>query len=235
MAPVDRHAILADPSRRAILDVLHDAGAPLDVGTIATRVGLHPNSVRDHLHRLRDTGMIRVSTAAPAGRGRPGLRYELAPALLGGVDPWKAFAAAIADQVAARPDADALWLSAGVRWGQAAADAAVLSPAGASADTPADAVATVTEILREAGFEPEARVVADGELELRLSACPFLPVERHRLPVICGVHHGFLQGVLRGLGSPLEARVLQPFAEPRVCIARLAGPISDPTPTEAPT
>ena len=217
MKTADRHAILAEPSRRAILDVLREAGVPLPVGTIAARVHLHVNSVRDHLHRLRDVGLVRVTVAAPAGRGRPSLLYGLAPTHDAASDPWRAFAAAVADQVAVMPEAAGVWASAGERWGASTASAALEHP-GAT-----DTVGTVTAILREAGFEPQVRTQDDG-VEIRLHACPFLPVERRHLHAICGVHHGFLQGVLDGLGSPLEASVLEPFAEPHVCIARLTPP-----------
>ncbi len=216
MKSTDRHAILAEPSRRAILDILRIAGVPLSAGAIAGRVQLHVNSARDHLHRLRDAGLVRVTVAAPAGRGRPSLLYSLAPAHEATADPWRAFAAAVADQVEAMPDPAHVWSSAGERWGAATATAVHDKP-------PHDTIGAVTAILREAGFEPEVRT-QDGIVEIRLNACPFLPVERRHLHAICGVHHGFLQGVLDGLGSKVQVTVLEPFAEPQVCIARLTLP-----------
>ena len=89
--------------------------APLGVGDLARAVGLHPNSVREQLRRLEEAGLVRVSVAAPSGRGRPGLRFELVPEP---EDPYRVLAGVLADQVAALPDAPAVWTAAGERWGR---------------------------------------------------------------------------------------------------------------------
>ena len=55
-------------------------GAPQDVASIASALGCHPNTVRRHLARLLDDGLI-VEHAARTGRpGRPGQLYGAAPA-----------------------------------------------------------------------------------------------------------------------------------------------------------
>jgi predicted ArsR family transcriptional regulator len=77
MRNADRHSALADPTRRALLDALREAAAPLGVGDLAGTVGLHPNSVREQMRRLEAAGLVRVSSAEPSGRGRPGLRFVL--------------------------------------------------------------------------------------------------------------------------------------------------------------
>jgi hypothetical protein len=37
----------------------------------------------------------------------------------------------------------------------------------------------------------------------------------------CPLHLGLMQGALAGLGAPLTASGLEPFAEPDSCLARL--------------
>ena len=69
-------------------------------GTWPERLGLHPNSVREQLRRLEVAGLVRVSRAAPSGRGRPGLRFDLVPEP---EDPYRVLAGVLADQVAALP------------------------------------------------------------------------------------------------------------------------------------
>jgi predicted ArsR family transcriptional regulator len=80
-------------------------------------------------------------------------------------------------------------------------------------------MAAVTRLLAEAGFAPEP--LAPGDDEVRLHACPFLPLEPRRLPAVCGIHLGFLRGALRELGSSRDAVSIEPFVRPDLCVARL--------------
>lgn len=213
MHPADRHAVLADPTRRALLDALREKSVPLGVRTLADRLALHPNSVREQLRRLEVAGLVRASVAAPSGRGRPGLRFEPVPEP---EDPYRILAGLLADEVAELPDAPALWTAAGQRWGRAAATAArAADPAG----FPSETMAAVAGLLADAGFAPEP-IAADDDV-VRLHACPFLPIERSRLPVVCGIHLGFIRGALRELGSPRNVVAIEPFVGPDLCVARL--------------
>jgi predicted ArsR family transcriptional regulator len=213
MHAADRHAILADPTRRALLDVLRAADGPQGVRVLADRLELHPNSVREQLRRLEEAGLVRATLAAPSGRGRPGLRFEPVPEP---EDPYRVLAGVLVDELAEVPGAQALWAAAGERWGRAAATAARdAGPAG----VPLDPLAAVTGLLADAGFAPEPVALQDDEI--RLHACPFQPLERRRLPVVCGVHLGFVQGALRELGSPRDAVSIEPFVRPDLCVARL--------------
>ncbi len=212
--PIDRHAILADPTRRALLEAIREAAGPIGVRVLAERLALHPNSVREQLRRLEEAGLVRASVAAPSGRGRPGLRFDLAPER---EDPYRVLAGVLADQVAELPDAPAVWSAAGQRWGRAAASAARdAAPAG----VPPDPMAAVTGLLADAGFAPEPIGAEDDDV--RLHACPFMPIERRRLPDVCAVHLGFLRGALRELGSTRDAVSIEPFVRPDLCVARLA-------------
>lgn len=210
----DRAAALADPSRRALLEVLRDADGPLDVRALAGRVGLHPNSAREQLRRLIDAGLVQVTTATPSGRGRPGLRYRATAEAL--VDPYRHLAGVLADQLVTQPDASAFTMAAGERWGRQAAAAMLATDRDQQG---ADQVGAMVALMHEAGFAPETPAV--GDTELRLHACPFVPIERRHLPVVCGIHLGFIRGSLRGLGSAWDAVAIEPFAQPAVCVAHL--------------
>lgn len=220
----NRHAVLADPSRRALLDVLRGSPGPVDVRTLAGRVGLHPNSAREQLRRLAGAGLVRITAAPAAGRGRPGLLYGAAPEA--DSDPYRLLAGVLADELAARPDARELTIAAGERWGRQAvkgtggASVPGSDPAGIGTTRSTDGdVAALVTLLAEAGFAPETP--APGDLELRLRACPFVPLERRHLDTVCGAHLGFLRGALRELGSGLDAVSIQPFVTPDLCTARL--------------
>jgi predicted ArsR family transcriptional regulator len=223
MEPIDRHAVLADPTRRALLQELSAAPAPRSIASLAASLGLHANSVREQLRRLEAAGLVRASLARPSGRGRPGLRFEAIP---GAQDPYRVLAGVLADEVAALPGAPGVWTSAGERWGReaaaalGAASAALGTPDAASTDhTDQVTLAAVTGLLDDAGFAPEP--LAPGDEEIRLHACPFLPIDRRRLPVVCGVHLGFVRGALRELGSSWDAVSIEPFVRPDLCVARI--------------
>jgi predicted ArsR family transcriptional regulator len=223
MQPLDRNAALADPSRRALLGELRRAGRAMDVRELATIVGLHPNSAREQLTRLADAGLVRVTLAPAAGRGRPGHRYAAAPTETS--EPYRVLVSVLAEQLRDLPDAAGRSAAAGERWGREAA--ATLPPT-----SPEGAVDAVIELLAEAGFAPESRPrslvpgqaampEAPATTELRLRACPFLPLDPSNLDVICGVHLGFLRGALRELHAPVDAASIHPFTTPDACSARL--------------
>jgi predicted ArsR family transcriptional regulator len=221
MPNAGHHVALADPTRRALLDALREAAVPLGVGDLARTVGLHPNSVREQMRRLEAARLVQVSHAAPSGRGRPGLRFVLAPEP---EDPYRVLASVLADQVAALPDARRAWEAAGERWGRGAATTAQAGAVGAdpSPDVPtlpSDRIDAVVGLLADAGFDPEP--VASGDDAINLRSCPFLPIERRHLDVVCGIHLGFIRGALRELGSTRDAISIEPLIRPDLCVARL--------------
>jgi ArsR family transcriptional regulator len=59
-------AILADPSRAAILAML--ATGPVCVCEMAAALGARENNVSNHLARLREAGLVRASRRAPNAR-----------------------------------------------------------------------------------------------------------------------------------------------------------------------
>jgi DNA-binding transcriptional ArsR family regulator len=81
---VDAFAVIADPTRRRILDALRDDAA--DVGTLVERLAISQSLVSKHLGVLRDAGTVRVEVA---GKRRV---YHLAddplPAVLAWVTPY---------------------------------------------------------------------------------------------------------------------------------------------------
>ena len=75
-------AVLAEPNRRALLDLLRDR--PRGVGELVDELRLSQPAASKHLRVLRDAGFVRVSAQ---GQRRI---YALAPAPLAEVDAWLA-------------------------------------------------------------------------------------------------------------------------------------------------
>lgn len=221
-----RHRLLGGRSRASLIAALRSAGRPLGVRDLATLVGLHPNSVREQLALLVDAGLVARTSSAPAGRGRPSLRYAMAPEDGGSpADADRALATALVDQLSRSPGAAAAADAAGRRWGASLAARDPSPAAGgpgdrATAPCGGDAASErLHEILDLLGFAPE-RPSGPGE-PVRLRHCPFDSLARFSPTVVCGIHLGLMRGVLRELGSPTDVVALEPFAAPGVCLAHL--------------
>lgn len=209
---MQRHRVLSGLTRARLLAVLRAADRPMDVVELASAVGVRPNSAREQLRQLHDAGLVAIAKAAPAGRGRPGLRYAAEPRTEA-ADPYRSLARALTDRMAALPDAAEASEAAGERWGRE-----VVAAAGAAGG--GDALGRIARILDEAGFSPEPPTAGDAVLRLR--NCPFAPIEAGHLAVVCGVHLGFIRGALAELESPVDAVRLEPLVQPDLCLAHLA-------------
>lgn len=73
---------VADPTRRAILDLLKAGGLP--AGELARQFPVSRPAVSRHLRILKDAGLVRESRAAQSRR------YSLSPEPLAEVDQWLA-------------------------------------------------------------------------------------------------------------------------------------------------
>jgi predicted ArsR family transcriptional regulator len=78
-AHLDVLKALGDNTRYAIYLELARAARPLTTADIADSLGLHANTVRPHLERMRDVGLVDVETEARGKLGRPQHRYSMSP------------------------------------------------------------------------------------------------------------------------------------------------------------
>ena len=223
-----RARVPAAPDRRAqLLTVLRRRG-PSTTAELAAETGLHPNTTREHLRVLVDSGHVEARTGAPAGRGRPSTRYRalradpeasLVERQAGVLVAQAALARALLDGYGV-PDPDA---AESARRHGLRASADLPEPPGDEGAAGADAqLRALAEHLDRMGFEPDLDRVA-GTGEVRLRACPFLDLARDRPDVVCRVHLGLAQGVLARTGGPVAADAVRPFAAPGLCVLRLTG------------
>ncbi|WP_448809740.1 helix-turn-helix transcriptional regulator [Agromyces bauzanensis] len=199
----DVHAALASRPRRRVLDAVVRSAAPVDALTIAAEVGLHVTTVRFHLDQLEAVHLVRRVTGAEPRRGRPRIRYVAAASPAD--DSREQLIEVLASALAERPDGRAQSIEAGHRWADA------LAPAGH------DGVDALVHVLDDLGFDP-ARSEPDV---IRLRACPFRDAARDHPQVVCSVHRGLIEQVLRAHGSDRRAELV-PFVEPELCLVTLA-------------
>ncbi len=188
---------LGDNTRYAIYLEVARASTPPSTAELADELGLHVNTVRPHLERMREVGLLEVESDSRGSVGRPQHRYRLAadaPSL--GLEP-SAFRL-LATLLAAAA------VEAGVEPEEAAAAAApagrgLAAAAAAGADRPACAAA-LTRVLAELGFDPA--VVAEGDLvTIGFTHCPFAELAEANPELVCNLHRGLVEGFVEQMGG----------------------------------
>lgn len=205
------HRALGDPRRRALVDLVAAAAAPLDARELGTALGLHANTVRWHLALLQEAGLLEQRTLPPAGRGRPRTGWVAVPRPEP-VAEYRLLAQVLAGSLSGTPDGAERAREAGRLWGAFLVERA--EPGAAVDDT--EAQRRVEGLLSTHGFAPES--VTDG---IALHACPFVDIARAHGAVVCGAHRGLVEGALTELGAPLAVAALEPFSGPGLCLLRL--------------
>lgn len=191
-----------------VLAVVRDADEPLRVGEIAERVGSHANTVRGHLARLLDEGLVEAGSAPAEGRGRPPVLYTAGPRPGARVDEYRSLAGAFAADLVRSGSGSQVRARArgiGRAWGESLAP-----PARSGRSERLDAA------LTDLGFGPERQ----GEV-VRLTTCPLLDLAVANPDVICQVHLGLVDGLI-DRGESEEEAELTPFAEPGACLLRVS-------------
>ena len=223
-AQVTRRRSHLSTSQAVILDVLIDQPEPCTVAALSTLIGQHPNTIREHLDKLSNGGLVVRARAEALGRGRPAWLYGAAPAVGSdsGAREYATLASVLAAQIErTRPQPIADAIEAGRKWGQELARESQVSqgqPSGPTLLTSAVAIRReVVTLLDGLGFAPsvDARVRV-----VKLRHCPLLEAAHRNPQVVCAVHLGLVRGALDELGADperTEGTALQPFSEPGAC------------------
>jgi predicted ArsR family transcriptional regulator len=218
-----RHRALGSASRVAILRLVRAAGAGLTAGEVADRTGLHFSTVRAHLDRLVEAGLLVKARPSGGAPGRPAWRYrvaapEPAPA------PYRALAAALLEHLATTGGGGRAAVRAGQAWGRRLAVES--APSGPVEATPSGPVEAALAVLGRLGFDPhrEPGPAHNAEVEVHLRSCPFLELVGQQPDVMCALHAGMISGALHAAAAPDAEAVLEPFAAPNACVARLRIP-----------
>ena len=211
---------LADPNRRHLLRLLDDAESPLEVDTLSRQVGLHPNTVREHLELLSQAGLVTRTPEKRTRPGRPKMLYEAAPreTRSPGSEGYRFLAEVLASYMEATLDDPAAAAEeAGRVWGRYMVD----RPAPFLQLDTSGVVGQIVTTLSELGFAPEEHQ-DERRILIRLHDCPFRDVARTRGDVVCSVHLGILRGMAEELGGSVSVDELLPFVEPSLCTANLS-------------
>jgi predicted ArsR family transcriptional regulator len=212
---LDTVGLLAEPVRRALYRHVAAQPEPVSREQAAEAVGLPLHTVKFHLDRLVDAGLLdvefrRLSGRTGPGAGRPAKLYRRSDRQLSVSLPERRYD--VAGEVLAAavdrslregsPMAEVLQDVAhevGRRIGSSYAEREGV----AEPPTEEGALAATAGVLGEYGYEP---VLADAEL--CLANCPFDRLAAEHTELVCGMNRDLVEGVLEGTGAPgLRARL----------------------------
>ena len=185
---------LGDNTRYAIYLELARSPKPLATSDIADALGLHPNTVRPHLERMREVGLLEVETDNRGQVGRPQHRYSVgaeAPSLGLEKSAFRMLARMLAG-VAAKAGLDPDDV-ADVGRVQGRTDAVARQGPGSCAE------ALVSELV-DLGFDPAA--APDGNTTtIAFTHCPFQELAEVFPELVCHLHRGIVEGFVDARGG----------------------------------
>jgi predicted ArsR family transcriptional regulator len=188
---------LGDNTRYAIYLELARSARPLATADISESLGLHPNTVRPHLERMREAGLLDVEVGGRGDVGRPQHRYSIAPTApsLGFEPPTMPVLARMVLSMAARlqasaEDAEAVGRTEGATRAQPYQQA------------PSTLEALVSDLDR-LGFDPVVTDAADDPdaAVVAFSHCPFAELAAAHPELVCGLHRGLVAGFVAEMGD----------------------------------
>jgi predicted ArsR family transcriptional regulator len=217
---VEVHKALADDTRYRLYRYLGLSGRPVSVRELSRRLSLHPNTVRPHLRRLEEAGLVTREIRKGQAVGRPQTLFQAAELTIGQGRDYRLLAEMLCGLLRQKRDLQRATTLAR-EWGQylitrRGAKPGVRLPAGRN-------LAMLQEAMSEAGFEPRFRRQGSKAVEVTLRSCPFRDlVDEHR-ELVCTLHRGLIEGMLGGLKPPLALKEFKPFAERGVCRLQATG------------
>jgi predicted ArsR family transcriptional regulator len=218
--PLEIHKALADDTRFRLYRHLGLSGRPVPVRELAARMSLHPNTIRPHLRRLEDAGLVRREVRRSTSVGRPQTLYSAIERIPREDRDYRLLAeilAGLATGSRARDRASVL----SREWG-----GYLVARGGPKPGTRAAArhgLAVLQEALAEAGFDPRFRRAPAG-VEITLRDCPFRELLEDHRELVCAIHRGLIEGMLDAMRPPLALEEFSPLSERATCHLVAASP-----------
>jgi len=213
-SPIGVHKALADDTRFRLYRYLRLSGRSVSVRELSARLSLHPNTLRPHLRRLEEAGLVRREARKGATVGRPQTMYSAVDRDGREGRDWRLLAEILAGLVTgARARERAASLAR--EWGQY-----LVIQGGPKPGTRLPArryLAVLQEAMAEAGFDPRFRRGGKGSVEITLRDCPFRDLLEDHRELVCAIHRGLLEGMLGSLKPPLSLVQFEPMVERTVC------------------
>lgn len=189
---------LGDNTRYAIYLELARSPHPLATADISAVLDLHPNTVRPHLERMRDVGLLQVESDTRGGVGRPQHLYSLAPE-----------APSLGLEPSSFPTMARMLLRLAEATGADAGDALDVGRDQGRVDgdrmVRRGCLGAVASQLSTMGFDPAVELGEDADDEtvasIAFAHCPFRDMAEQRPDLLCSLHRGLIEGVVDAIGG----------------------------------
>lgn len=183
---------LGDNTRYAIYLELARSEVALATAEVAELLDLHPNTVRPHLERMREVGLLEAAADNRGTVGRPQNRYRLAadaPSLGLESSSMRILASMLAAAAAIGGVDSEAAADAGFVQGVDAGEAAGMQ----KRTSAARCVSALTDELTALGFDPASG--DDGATTaIAFTRCPFLELAEVYPDLVCHLHRGMIEG-----------------------------------------
>ncbi|ORW17983.1 transcriptional regulator [Mycolicibacter nonchromogenicus] len=216
--------------RERVLRLVGAANGAVDAAELAERMNLHVTTVRFHLDALCEDGAVARTRIKRDGVGRPRTGYVAVRDRLDYRSLAEILAMELGETAAERQECAE---RAGERWAErilASDNGVAEGPATRNGSTPDagidECADRIAGIFARMGFGAELTTPADGaegQRTILLHSCPVREMARAHPEVSCAMHRGLLRGLLNAENGPGGTAELEPFVEPEMCIARVAG------------
>lgn len=211
------HKALADDTRYRLYRYVGLAARPVSVREMSRRLSLHPNTLRPHLRRLEEAGLVSREIRKSASVGRPQTLYSIRHAEGQEGRDYRLLAEMLCGLVKGKRALEQA-RDLARQWGaymvaQGGPKPGVRLPARRN-------LAVLQEAMARAGFEPRFRREAGNGIEVNLRDCPFRDLADDHRDLVCTLHRGLVEGMLAGLKPQMSLREFRPFAERGICRLR---------------
>lgn len=184
---------LGDETRAELYRELATSTKPLTASELAERLGLHPNTLRLHLERMREAGLVEVESVHRGTVGRPQHVYSLDPGAPGLVfdPPAHALLAGLLAGLAERSGAGADdAVAIGRSWGRDSA----------RRTRTRSCVRALHDEMTRLGFDPDLGGTRH-EATIAFTHCPFRELAEAYPELVCNLHRGICEGVVDAVGG----------------------------------
>ena len=211
------HKALADDTRFRLYRYMGLVGRPVSIREISRRLSLHPNTLRPHLRRLDEAGLVTREVRKTASVGRPQTLYSVRESEPDEGRDYRLLAEMLCGVVRTVKQLEQARELAR-QWGtylvtQGGPKPGVRLPARRN-------LALLQEAMAKAGFEPRFRRRQGSAVDVTLRDCPFRELADDHRDLVCTLHRGLIEGMLDGLKPPLAVKEFQAFAERNLCRLR---------------
>jgi predicted ArsR family transcriptional regulator len=216
-SPIEVHKALADDTRYRLYRHQRLSGRPVSVRELATRLSLHPNTLRPHLRRLEEVGLAASEVHRGATVGRPQVMYTAIDREAREGRDFRLLGEILAGLLTGKRQLERAEAVAR-EWGVYLVGRSVPRPGARGPSGPN--LAVLQEALAEAGFDPRFRRRSVKAVEISLRDCPFRDLLEEHRELVCSVHRGLLEGMLAASRPSLHLTEFEPLAD-RTTVCRL--------------